>query len=118
MCSLSIIFNEILIHMYDPLSENTEEEMQECLQTQGVALQQWHEQLGDPLKMTPVVLPLVSPPSHIVTLKYVRYANGYQDLANIMIAYSTTPLQYYSTGQCYPSAPGRKKENHHRSIRT
>lgn len=70
MCRLSVIFNEILIHMYDPLLQNTDAEVQECLYTQEAALQQWWEQLPSFLKLDPGALPTLSPPSHIVTLKY------------------------------------------------
>lgn len=78
MCQLSVIFNEILIHMYDPLLQNTEAEVQECLFTQEPALHQWWEQLPPFLKLDPGALPALAPPSHIVTMKYVpsleRYA--------------------------------------------
>ncbi|KUI63280.1 Nitrogen assimilation transcription factor nirA [Cytospora mali] len=38
MCRLSVIFNQILIHMYDPLQQNSEAEIQECLVRQEAAL--------------------------------------------------------------------------------
>ena len=71
MCRLSLIFNEILIHMYDPLMQNTESEMFECLHTQEAALQQWQDQLPPFLKIDPLNLPPLAPPAHIVTIKYV-----------------------------------------------
>ncbi|KAI5467521.1 fungal-specific transcription factor domain-containing protein [Mariannaea sp. PMI_226] len=67
-CRLSVIFNEILIHMYDPLLQNTEAEMLECLQYQDPALKQWWDQLAPHLKIDPVNLPALAPPSHIVTM--------------------------------------------------
>ncbi|KAM0551809.1 hypothetical protein ACHAPJ_008380 [Fusarium lateritium] len=67
-CRLSVIFNEILIHMYDPLLENTEAEMQECLQTQDPAMKLWWDQLPPHLKIEPSALPELAPPSHIVTM--------------------------------------------------
>ncbi|KAF4461830.1 nitrogen assimilation transcription factor nit-4 [Fusarium albosuccineum] len=67
-CRLSVIFNEILIHMYDPLLENTETEMQECLQTQDPAMKLWWDQLPPHLKIDPQALPALAPPSHIVTM--------------------------------------------------
>lgn len=70
MCQLSVIFNEILIHMYDPLFQNTEEEVNECLRTQELALQQWWDRLPHFLRLDPGSLPALAPPSHIVTLKY------------------------------------------------
>ncbi|KAL1868087.1 hypothetical protein Daus18300_006068 [Diaporthe australafricana] len=71
MCRLTVIFNEILIHMYDPLGLNTEAEIQECLVRQEAALRQWWEDLPHFLKMDASMLPPLAPPSHIVTLKYV-----------------------------------------------
>ncbi|PHH92546.1 hypothetical protein CDD83_6944 [Cordyceps sp. RAO-2017] len=68
MCRLSVIFNEILIHMYDPLSQNTDDEVQECLRTQEPAFQEWWNQLPPHLRLDPAALPALAPPSHIVTL--------------------------------------------------
>ncbi|KAI8691646.1 hypothetical protein NCS56_00157700 [Fusarium sp. Ph1] len=67
-CRLSVIFNEILIHMYDPLCQNTEQEMQECLQSQDPAMKMWWDQLPPHLKIDPLALPALAPPSHIVTM--------------------------------------------------
>lgn len=67
-CRLSVIFNEILIHMYDPLMQNTDAEMQECLQYQDPALRLWWDQLPPHLKIDPLALPALAPPSHIVTM--------------------------------------------------
>jgi hypothetical protein len=72
ICQLSLIFNEILIHMYDPLMQNTESEMQDCLHTQEVALQTWWDQLAPFLRIDPLALPPLAPPAHIVTTKYVQ----------------------------------------------
>lgn len=69
MCRLLVIFNEILIHMYDPLSQNTDAEIQACLDSQEPLLQQWRDQLPVHLIIDPVSLPALAPPSHIVTLK-------------------------------------------------
>jgi hypothetical protein len=69
MCQLSVIFNQILIHMYDPLRQNTAAEMQDCLSRQEIALQDWWKDLPTPLKMDAGALPALAPPSHIVTLK-------------------------------------------------
>ncbi|OAQ61325.1 C6 transcription factor [Purpureocillium lilacinum] len=68
MCSLSVIFNEILIHMYDPLSQNTDAEVQECFRTQEPAFQEWWNRLAPHLKLDPLALPPMAPPSHIVTM--------------------------------------------------
>uniref|UniRef100_A0A0L0NAC4 Nitrogen assimilation transcription factor nit-4 n=1 Tax=Tolypocladium ophioglossoides (strain CBS 100239) TaxID=1163406 RepID=A0A0L0NAC4_TOLOC len=68
MCRLSVIFNEILIHMYDPLAQNTDAEVQECLRAQEPAFQEWWNLLPPHLKIDPVALPALAPPSHIVTL--------------------------------------------------
>ncbi|EHK39943.1 hypothetical protein TRIATDRAFT_140324 [Trichoderma atroviride IMI 206040] len=72
MCRLSVIFNEILIHMYDPLMQNTEAEILECLVAQEPALQQWWEELAPYLKIDPAALPALAPPSHI-TFKILLY---------------------------------------------
>lgn len=69
MCQLSVIFNQILIHMYDPLQQNSEAEMQECLIRQEAALKEWWDDLPSFLKIEASVLPPLSPPSHVVTLK-------------------------------------------------
>lgn len=69
MCQLSIIFNEILVHMYDPVRPNSQAEMQECLLEQEVALRHWWEELPHHLRIDPVALPSLAPPAHIVTLK-------------------------------------------------
>lgn len=70
MCQLSVIFNQILVHMYDPLFQNTDEEVDECLRTQEAALQHWWDQLPPFLRLEPSDLPAVAPPSHVVTMKY------------------------------------------------
>lgn len=69
MCQLSVIFNQILIHMYDPMRQNSEAEMEECLAAQEAALKKWWEDLPSFLKIDASVLPPLSPPSHVVTLK-------------------------------------------------
>ncbi|PNY24320.1 Nitrogen assimilation transcription factor nit-4 [Tolypocladium capitatum] len=73
MCRLSVIFNEILIHMYDPLAQNTAAEMEECLRTQEPAFQEWWNLLPPHLKLDPVKLPALAPPSHIVTLNCLHH---------------------------------------------
>ena len=72
-CQLSVILNEILVHMYDPLLQNTEAEMQQCLHTQERALRHWWNGLPLFLRLDPTALPPVAPPSHIVTLKFVPH---------------------------------------------
>lgn len=69
MCQLSVIFNQILMHMYDPLRQNNETEMQDCQVRQEAALREWWEDLPSHLKIEASVLPPLSPPSHVVTLK-------------------------------------------------
>ncbi|ROV96067.1 hypothetical protein VPNG_09146 [Cytospora leucostoma] len=68
MCRLSVIFNQILIHMYDPLQQNSEAEIQECLVRQEAALKQCWDELPPFLKIEASHLPPLAPPSHIVTL--------------------------------------------------
>jgi hypothetical protein len=55
--------------MYDPLFQNTVEEVEECLYTQEAAFQQWWNELPLFLRIDPNALPSISPPSHIVTMK-------------------------------------------------
>ncbi|KAG5933606.1 hypothetical protein E4U53_000936 [Claviceps sorghi] len=74
MCRLSVIFNEILIHMYDPLSQNTDAEIQACLDSQEPLLQQWWDRLESHLKIDSASLPALAPPSHIVTLNCLYHA--------------------------------------------
>lgn len=73
MCRLSVIFNQILTHMYDPLQQkhSTSAEVRNCVREQGVALDTWWAELPEFLKIDVHHLPPLSPPSHIVTLKYV-----------------------------------------------
>lgn len=68
-CELSIIFNEILVHMHDPVKANTQAEMDACLEKEGCALQQWWDNLSLPLRIDTANPPPVAPPSHIVNLK-------------------------------------------------
>lgn len=68
MCQLSVIFNEILVHMYDPLRLNGEQEMQDCLSRQEPALKQWWDDLPAFLRIDTSALPSLAPPSHIVIL--------------------------------------------------
>lgn len=69
MCRLSVIFHEILIHVYDPVQSKTEIEVEECLIREGQAMREWWQDLPDFLKIDPLSLPQYAPPSHIVTLK-------------------------------------------------
>jgi len=68
MCELSVIFNEILSHIYDPLGQNTNSEIEACVASQSVALDNWWHDLPTFLKLEPTNLPPVAPPSHIVVM--------------------------------------------------
>ncbi|PMD32550.1 fungal-specific transcription factor domain-containing protein [Hyaloscypha variabilis F] len=68
MCQLSEIFNQILIHIYDPMGQNSEEEINNCLASEGDALMRWWQDLPDCLRIDFKALPSQCPPSHIVTL--------------------------------------------------
>lgn len=68
MCRLSAIFNEILVHIYDPLRSKTEQEIDDCLIREGFAMRQWWQDLPLFLKIDVQALPEHCPPSHIVTL--------------------------------------------------
>ncbi|KAM3455299.1 hypothetical protein MY3296_002487 [Beauveria thailandica] len=67
MIRLSLIFNEILLHMYDPVIPNTEIEMLECLAIQGPALDKWWDDFPPYLKMDAANLPAIGPPTHLFT---------------------------------------------------
>lgn len=69
MCRLSVVLNQILLHIYDPKQERRDIEVRSCLYQQGTALQCWWEQLPDFLRIDATKLPSSAPPSHIVTLK-------------------------------------------------
>jgi hypothetical protein len=71
MSQLSVIFNQILIHMYDPLQQHTETDIQACFVREDTALHQWWDDLPPFLKIDVNALPVLAPPSHIVTLKYL-----------------------------------------------
>lgn len=73
MCRLSVIFHEILVHIYDPMQSKSEHEVEDCLYREGEAMRQWWLDLPPFLKIDALALPEWSPPSHIVTLKYVIY---------------------------------------------
>ncbi|KAH8653211.1 fungal-specific transcription factor domain-containing protein [Tricladium varicosporioides] len=68
VCQLSVILNQILVHIYDPYHQNTEVEMESCLEREGHALAIFWDDLPVFLKIDPVELPQYCPPSHIVTL--------------------------------------------------
>ena len=70
MCQLSEIFNQILIHIYDPMGQNSETEIDNCLASEGEALRRWWQDLPKFLRIDFKALPSQCPPSHIVTLKY------------------------------------------------
>jgi hypothetical protein len=73
MCQLSEIFNQILIHMYDPVGQNSEVEVDSCLAKEGEALKLWWQNLPDFLRIDVKTPPSQCPPSHMVTLKYVAH---------------------------------------------
>ncbi|KAL4999429.1 fungal-specific transcription factor domain-containing protein [Aspergillus recurvatus] len=68
MCRLSIIFNQILIHIYDPSKIHTDSELSACLHSEGQSLKQWWDDLPDFLRIETENLPQHCPPSHIATL--------------------------------------------------
>ncbi|CAK7212646.1 hypothetical protein SCUCBS95973_001534 [Sporothrix curviconia] len=68
MCRLAVIFNQILTHMYDPLQHSTSAQVRQCVLEQEAALNQWWAELPVFLKIDVHSLPLLCPPSHIVTL--------------------------------------------------
>lgn len=71
MCGLAEILNQILVHVYDPMRQSTEAEFFDCVQEEARNLGEWWDELPDYLKLVATDLPPYSPPSHIMTLKYV-----------------------------------------------
>ncbi|KAK7931107.1 hypothetical protein PG985_001819 [Apiospora marii] len=68
MCELSVIFNQILINIYDPLQQLSPSIIEDCVRTEGAALQSWWDALPHFLRIDTDNIPLYAPPSHIVTL--------------------------------------------------
>ncbi|KAK6821852.1 fungal-specific transcription factor domain-containing protein [Apiospora arundinis] len=68
MCELSVIFNQILINIYDPLQQLSQHVIDDCVRTEGAALQSWWDALPHFLRIDTDNIPLYAPPSHIVTL--------------------------------------------------
>ncbi|KAK7943933.1 uncharacterized protein PG986_013046 [Apiospora aurea] len=68
MCELSVIFNQILINIYDPLQQLSPSIIEDCVCTEGQALQTWWDALPHFLRIDTDNIPLYAPPSHIVTL--------------------------------------------------
>ena len=71
MCELSVIFNQILINIYDPLHQLSQSVIEGCVRTEGAALQSWWDALPHFLRIDTDNIPAYAPPSHIVTLKSV-----------------------------------------------
>lgn len=65
MCSLSEVLNQILLLLYTPDRKSTEAEVLNL----GASLRAWWDDLPPYLRIVLSELPLISPPSHIVTLK-------------------------------------------------
>lgn len=78
--------------MYDPLQQNTEVEIQNCLEHQGAAMKLWWDDLPDFLRINPRSLPLYAPPSHIVTLKYDHKFSKLSLADGISVAYTTLSI--------------------------
>ncbi|KAK8124229.1 hypothetical protein PG999_004147 [Apiospora kogelbergensis] len=68
MCELSVIFNQILINIYDPLHQLSQSVIEGCVRTEGAALQSWWDALPHFLRIDTDNIPAYAPPSHIVTL--------------------------------------------------
>ncbi|KAJ5161856.1 hypothetical protein N7492_007248 [Penicillium capsulatum] len=68
MCGLAEILNQILVHIYDPMHQNTEAEFFDCVQEQSKNLSDWWDDLPEYLKLVATDLPPYCPPSHIMTL--------------------------------------------------
>jgi hypothetical protein len=73
ICRLAEILNQLLVHVYNPLIRDPKPQLAECIQAQRRNLRVWWQDLPEMLRLTPTQLPKFSPPSHIVTLKYLFY---------------------------------------------
>ncbi|CAI6097716.1 unnamed protein product [Clonostachys chloroleuca] len=73
ICRLTVIFNEILIHMYDPTNHNSDTEMHSCLVKEEASLNSWWAELPSFLKMDISDLARYAPPSHIVIQNLLYY---------------------------------------------
>lgn len=69
MCGLAEILNQILVYIYDPMRQSTENQFFDCVQEQAKNLSDWWDELPDYLKLVATDLPAYCPPSHIMTLK-------------------------------------------------
>ncbi|KAM5458647.1 hypothetical protein McanCB49686_002249 [Microsporum canis] len=76
MCSLAEILNQIIIHIYDPVRQSTEAQIQECVDKQGANLEIWWNELPHFLKLIPNNLPTYCPPSHVVTLNCIYHTTN------------------------------------------
>ncbi|KAK2751036.1 hypothetical protein FQN57_000111 [Myotisia sp. PD_48] len=76
MCSLAQILNQIIIHIYNPIRQNTECQIQRCVSEQSAKLEQWWNDLPPFLKLSVNNLPTYCPPSHIVTLNCVYHTTN------------------------------------------
>jgi hypothetical protein len=68
MCSLSQVLHRILLQLYDPLNEISEEATMIHVANETANLQDWWDRLPLFLKMSPPDLPSYCPPSHVATL--------------------------------------------------
>jgi len=68
VCRLAVIFDQILLYMYDPARDYPALDRQQCLEDQGSALSAWWNGLPQHLRIDPGSVPKYAPPCHIVTL--------------------------------------------------
>ncbi|KAL1837244.1 hypothetical protein VTK73DRAFT_4755 [Phialemonium thermophilum] len=109
VCRLAVIFNQILIHMYDPLGLNTEGEMLDCFARQEGALNQWWDELPAFLRIDTAALPALAPPSHVVTLNCLYHTFRillYRPMLSKRVAGSARPAALHASYllQCVSSA--------------
>ncbi|KAL6245474.1 hypothetical protein RBB50_007473 [Rhinocladiella similis] len=68
MCSLSEVLHRILLQLYDPLNEISEEATISYVLHESANMQTWWDRLPPFLKITTSDLPSYCPPSHVATL--------------------------------------------------
>lgn len=112
MCGLAEILNQILIHIYDPMRQTTESDFLDCVQEQAKNLSDWWDELPDYLRLIASELPLYSPPSHIMTLKYVSFpSRGHSaQLTNISCLYHTINILLHRPILCSQSLLNTRQE--------
>lgn len=68
---LAVILNQVLTHMYNPHTPNSDEEIVSCFHSQSPLLLNLWESRPDHLKIDAASCPKICPPAHITVNKYI-----------------------------------------------